>query len=384
MKIRIINVYIIKEILPIFFTSLFVAVFIAFAARMLPFMEMVVSRGAKLSHVASFFIYLLPEIFLFALPAASLISVTVSFLRFSSDSEMIALKASGVSIYQLTVPVVFISLIWAVFAFFIGVIAIPWGNSSFKELIFKLARTATGPAISSQTFSEPFKGITFFVNSFSEQDGSMENVFVSDMRNKDETHTIIAARAKQLPSERDEIIIRFEDGIILINEEKDLFTRTVEFKNYSISVDFDSSISLAERTKGPKELFFKELVSYINSASTDEHNINEAIFVLYEKFTMPIGVFLMSVAGVAIGSRFKSRERTMAVGVSVLIFLLYYICYATARGMTEARLINPYIGPWWPDICLLLLIPYLYKKADNIVESGILLTVIKSLRRQRV
>ena len=128
-------------------------------------------------------------------------------------------------------------------------------------------------------------------------------------------------------------------------------------------------------------MFFKELVSYINSASTGEYNINEAIFVLYEKFAMSIGVLLMSVAGVAIGSRFKSRERTMAVGVSVMIFLLYYICYATVRGMTEAGLINPYIGPWWPDICLLLLIPHLYKKADKIAESGILLAVLKKLRR---
>ena len=211
----------------------------------------------------------------------------------------------------------------------------------------------------------------------------MENVFVSDMRNKNETHSIIAARAKQLPSDRDEIIIRFEDGIILINEEKDLFTRIVEFKNYSITVDFNSSISFAERTRKPKELFFLELISYINSASTEEYNINEVIFILSEKFTMSIGVLLMSIIGVPIGSRFKSRERTMAVGVSVLIFLLYYICYATVKGMTEAGLINPYIGPWWPNICLLLLIPYLYKKTDKIVESGISLTVIKKLRRQK-
>lgn len=383
MKLRIINVYIIKEILPVFFSSLFVAIFIALATRMLPFMEMVVSRGAKLTHVASLFIYLLPEIFLFALPAASLISVTVSFLRFSSDSEIIALKAAGVSVYQLTVPVVFISLTWAIFAFFISIIAIPWGNSSFKELIFKLAKSSTSPAISSQMFSEPFKGIIFFVNSFSEQDGYMENVFVSDMRNKNETHSIIAARAQQLSSERDAIIIRFEDGIILVNEEKDLFTRIVEFKNYSIAVDFNSSISLAERDRGPKELFFKELVNYINSVSTAKYNINEAIFVLCEKITMPIGVFLMAIVGVPIGSRFKNREKTMAVGVSMLIFLLYYICYAAVRSVTESGFINPYIGPWGPDICLLFIIPYLYKKSDKIGKPNILPVIFKKLRRQR-
>ena len=381
MKFRIINVYIIKEIFPIFFTSLFVAVFIVLATRMLSLMEMVISKGAKLAHVASIFIYLLPEIFLFALPAASLVSVTVSFLRFSSDSEIIALKSSGVSVYQLTVPVVFISLIWVVFAFFVSIAAVPWGNNAFKELVFKLARSATGPTISSQTFSEPFKGITFFVNNFSEQDGSMENVFVSDMRNKAETHTIIAARAKQLSNESDVIIIRFEDGVILINEDKNLFTRIVEFKNYSISVDLNSSISFARRDRTPKEMSLRELTGHINSDSLKEYNVNEIIFVLSEKFAMPIGVLLMSIIGVPIGSRFKSREKTMAVGASMLIFLLYYVCYAAVNSMTESGLINPYIGPWGPDICLLLLIPYLYKKADKVGGHDILSTVLQKLRK---
>ena len=93
--------YIGNEIWPTFVASLFVSVFIVLATKMVSITELIVSRGVKASQVFWMLVFLLPDIVAFALPAATLIAVVVAFLRLSADSEIIALEASGVSLYQM-------------------------------------------------------------------------------------------------------------------------------------------------------------------------------------------------------------------------------------------------------------------------------------------
>ncbi|MFW6099314.1 MAG: LptF/LptG family permease, partial [Thermodesulfobacteriota bacterium] len=93
--------YILKEMLPTFLASLLVFVFIMVAAQMLSITELIVTRGVHFSQVAGIVLFLLPDILAFALPAVTLMSVVVAFLRLSVDSEIIALKSSGISLYQM-------------------------------------------------------------------------------------------------------------------------------------------------------------------------------------------------------------------------------------------------------------------------------------------
>jgi len=83
-----------------FLASLFVFIFIMVAARMLSITELIVTRGVRVTQVIGMVVYLLPDILIFALPAVTLMSVVVAFLRLSVDSEIIALKSSGISLIR--------------------------------------------------------------------------------------------------------------------------------------------------------------------------------------------------------------------------------------------------------------------------------------------
>ena len=78
---------------------------------MLSITDLIVARGVPVTQVARMVAYLLPDIVAFALPAASLIAVLLAFLRFSVDSEIIALKSCGISLYQMLPPVVLLSFL---------------------------------------------------------------------------------------------------------------------------------------------------------------------------------------------------------------------------------------------------------------------------------
>jgi len=83
--------YISNEIWPTFLVALLVTVFIIIATRMVPITEMIASQGVSIVQIIRMIACLLPEIIVFALPAATLMAVVTAFLRLSADSEIIAL-----------------------------------------------------------------------------------------------------------------------------------------------------------------------------------------------------------------------------------------------------------------------------------------------------
>jgi len=188
--------YIAGEIWPPFLASLFVAIFIMLAGRMIPITELMVTRGVSVREVARMVVYLLPDIVTFALPAVTLLAVLVAFLRLSGDSEIIALKSAGISPLQLLPPVLAFSLAAALAAGVLSVAASPWGNRAFKDLVFTLARSQADLAIKERVFCEPFDQVTFYVNRFSPQDGTMQDVLVADQRDSRVGATIVAQRAR--------------------------------------------------------------------------------------------------------------------------------------------------------------------------------------------
>ncbi|HDR14015.1 MAG TPA: LptF/LptG family permease, partial [Desulfobacteraceae bacterium] len=213
----IINRYITFEILPTFFTGLLVAIFIIIATRTLSLTEMVVSKGARLSDMAWLVVYLLPDVISFALPAVVLMAVVTAFLRLSADSEIIALKSSGVSLYQMLPPVIVFAAVATFVSLAVSLVAVPWGNTSFKDMVFRIAQSQASLGIQERIFSEPFDDIIFYVNDFSRKDGSMHDVFVADRRDPETAHTVIADRAFLVSHPRERVInVHFKDGTIFM------------------------------------------------------------------------------------------------------------------------------------------------------------------------
>ena len=231
------NKYIFNEIWPTFLTSLLVFVFIVLAARMVTISEWVINHGVSPLMVIKMILFLLPNIILFSLPAASLMAVLIAFLRLSGDNEILAMKGFGISLYKMMPPVLVVSFIAALMAMFIGVFGAPFGNRTFKGLILKIAQTNAALGIKERIFCEPFDNITFYVNSFSSKDGTMKDVFLVDRRDPSNTNTIIAREGKVLlhPKSRT-ITIQFTGGTIFMVGKKFKAVRTTEFKTYDMNI----------------------------------------------------------------------------------------------------------------------------------------------------
>ena len=366
--------YIFHEIWPAFLTILVVFAFIVVATKMLSLSEWVINRGVPPSQVMKLIFYLLPDIILFALPAASLMAVFIAFLRLSSDNEILAMKSSGISLFQMLPTVLLVSFMSYLIAMFLGLIGTPWGNRSFKDLIFQIAQSKADLGIKERIFSEPFDNVTFYINSFSPRERIMKDVFVVDRRDPLTTNTIIAKEAKIQSNPKLRIItIGFFDGTIFFVDEDLKSTRTVKFDTYNLSIGMDDIMNaVASRKKAPREMSIKELIDNIKNESKRGVTYNISLINLLEKFSIPLAVFFMGVIGVPLGAQLKSGGRTVGIVVCLTVFLLYYLCLAGVRSLCETGTPSPIIGVWFPDLFLLISSFFLWRRATKELPINVL------------
>ena len=359
--------YIFHEIWPTFIASLLVFIFIVLAARMLNIAEWVVNHGVPVTKVAQMIYYLLPGMVLFALPAALLMAVFVAFHRLSSDNEIQALQSSGISLYQMLPPVLAVSIGGVILALFLALAAAPWGNRSFKDLIFQVANSKADLGIRERVFSEPFDGITFYINSFSSRQRIMKDVFLVDNRDPALTNTIVARQGKIFSNSRAKtIMVHFIDGTIFMVDKNLDNVRTIKFKTYDLSIGLKDIMSpLSSRKREPKEMYLGELFKRVKDIPPGEPKHNEMLIQLMERFAIPLAVFLMGIIGAPLGAQIRSRGRILGIVVSLAIFVVYYVFLAGMRSVGETGALSPSIGPWLPDVFLLISCLWLLKRAGE-------------------
>ena len=96
-----------------FFSSLFILIFVLLSNFILKNMDKFLGKGLSIGVVFKFLIYNSAWIISLAIPMAVLITVLMTFGRLSSDNEITAFKASGISFNKLIFP----ALIFGVLVF---------------------------------------------------------------------------------------------------------------------------------------------------------------------------------------------------------------------------------------------------------------------------
>ena len=101
----IVNRYIFKEMIPPFAINLVFLTFVFLMTKILDITNMIVNYQISLWKIILMLIYSMPFFLEFVIPMSIMMATLLTFLRLSSDNEIVALKASGVSIYRLLTPV---------------------------------------------------------------------------------------------------------------------------------------------------------------------------------------------------------------------------------------------------------------------------------------
>lgn len=333
--------------------GLFVFTFVMLTNAIIKLMDLLITKGVEPGRILWLFLLSLPHLLVLTIPMSVLLAVLVSFGRLSHDSEITAMKACGVSLFQLMKPVLLFSLIACLGALAIFIYALPSTNSQLRQLRFDILRSRSNIAIKPNVFNDDFDDLVIYVDAVERETGAMKDVFISSQLNKEEPEVIIAKRAVKIPIPgQEKVILRLENGFIHSIPNNNPTKYSINpFQVYDISLDM-MILQGTTLTKGDRELTIRELLTKAQTRKDQGRNPNPQIVEVHKKFSIPFACLVFGLIGVPLGITSRRSGKSVGFAISIGLFIVYYIFLAGGEGLGDEGKVPPWAAMWTPNILL--------------------------------
>ncbi len=374
---KIINIYLLQEIIAPLSLSLLIFTFILLANKILRLTELVVNKGVALVDILKLIICILPSFLVFAIPMSLLLAILFALGRLSGDNEITALKASGLSIYQLLPSVMTVSLIAWLLTTLLTIYALPWGNRSFKNMFFNIIKNRAEVGFKEMVFIDYFPGLVIYINKIPAKGKKMEGILISDERMPDNPYTLVAREGCTISDDKSlTITFRLFDGSIHQTGKNSTSYQKINFKTYDFNFDLQSSQSKkVSEEKKRKEMTLKELRATIEKIKQRKGNFYPFAVEFHKKFSLPFACLIFGLLGIPLSVQPKGSGKTSSFALGLAIILVYYLILTGGETLGERGAIPPFLGMWAANILLGILGIYLLVKAARESPNKVLVFI---------
>ncbi|MGB4600468.1 MAG: LPS export ABC transporter permease LptF [Trichlorobacter sp.] len=360
MKNRIVSLYLMREVTGIFLLGLSIFTLVLLMGRMVKLMEMVVSNGVPVLEVLRLIGYLLPSFLVLTIPMALLLAVLLAIGRLSADNEITVLKSSGLSLAALLPPVLLCAVVAALLTLFISLVAVPWGNTGFKQFSLEVARTYASAAIKERIFRDDLPGIVMYVDQYDEQQHQMKRVMIQDERDPQRPMTIFA-RDGVISSDEAAGTMRIllRNGSIHTQDARGGY-RLISFGDYLLVTELGKTSPLV-RTE--LDLSATELLQVARAQQTSSQARNKALTELHSRFAFPAAALVFAILALPLGISNRRSGKGAGFTASILILLVYYVLLSFLRTFAEKGSFPPVLAIWLPNLLFLVIGVVLFRLA---------------------
>ncbi|MDY0222553.1 MAG: LPS export ABC transporter permease LptF [Desulfobacterium sp.] len=351
-----INRYIFRELIPPFAISSVFLTSIFLMTKIPEITNMVVNYNTGVVSLLLLISYTLPRFMEFTIPMSVMISVLLTFMRMSTDNEIIALKGGGVTIYRLLPPVLIFCLMGTLLTLWVTLFGVPQSKLLFKTTGIAIARSNLNLALSDRKFNSSFKDVMIYVSAMDVKTKTLKDLFIEDRRTKDRVTISVApegvlARGTKSGS----YTLRLYGGSVNQVDLKTKSVNNVAFDTYDINLDFDGLP--ARSASAPveiDEMSLTALLEVIKKGSGDDNKIllNTARMALHEKFSLPAACMALGLLAMALGLQSASNRKSQGFGLALFCFILYYLLLAAGWSAGESGVYPPALGMWLPNVVL--------------------------------
>ena len=366
---KIVHRYIFRELVIPFLFGLSVFTFVLLIARLLRLIELVVTRGVPATNILRIFAYIVPAFLEVTVPMAMLLAIIVAFGRLSADSEMVAFRSSGLSLYQLITPVVIFVALAGVVTAGLTLWARPWGNRSLRSALFEIARTRASAGIRQQVFNDEFPGLVIYAEEIDATTDVLRHVLISDDRDEKQRNHIFAREGVMLSDTATETVtLRLRDGFIQTSDARRGTEYQTDFQSYDVNLDLRRALEGSEeRERDPKEMALGELRQTIATkrAAGTATGLESAEY--HRRISLPFACLVFGLAAVPLGIQPARGVRARGFAVSIVLIFFYYILLSAGQALAEQRFLPAVVGLWLPNVVFLGFGAYLFRQAARLV-----------------
>jgi lipopolysaccharide export system permease protein len=301
---------------------------------------------------ALLFFYMVPMFMLIVVPFSCMLSVFLTFLRMSTDRELVALRAGGVNLYQLLpAPLIFCTLC-AIMNLAVSLYGVSWGMYNFRSTVMDIANNRARIVVQPGVFNQDIFGLTLFARQVDPDTQEMHNVIFEDRTQDKKNRLTILAESGTIKAEPQtgSILFALKDGHIYRADGEQF--GILAFKDYEIRLDLSkvfSGIELGEVR--PKEMSWQEL----KDADAERNGPSErfqlkVVVEVQKRWALPAACVILGLFAMPLACMFEGVRRQMGVILSLVMFLVYYSLFSLGLSIAESGKISPVTGLWVPNV----------------------------------
>ncbi len=304
--------------------ALFVAVTLTLIVSLfgsLRLVDFIINRGLPVSVLFELLSFRVPGFLAIVLPLATVAAILAVYNRLLNDSELVVMRASGVSQWSVAAPGIALAVCVAAISFPLYLYVTPATYAKFKEQQFTYRNAFGSILLQERQFNTPSDKFTVYIRK-REGPGELLGVFAHDARDPEKPVTYLAERGTATQTDQGMRVVMFNGSQQLIDRETGRLT-LFYFDQYSLDLGFLNE-TRETRWAEPEERFLGELF-WPGDSANDRYYATQLIAEGHRRLSSPLYVIAYALVGLSallIGD-FNRRGRTtrILVAISAIIIL---------------------------------------------------------------
>ena len=322
---------------------------------------------------------IIPSIIPYALPMGILTAILLVFGRMSAQSEVVAIKASGRSIWDISAPVFFLTILASLFSVGINFYYAPLAKFAYKSVLKNAISENPLQFIKPGNFVRDFPG--FVIYSDSAEGNTLHNfrIWELDKSGEVKTATIAKTATIEYEDETDAIVLTLNNASSDIRRKSDSenFSKpvyTAKFESASVKLNLAEILGTNKQRKKLSYMTFDELMKSrftynpkkLPETPENKYRLRMKVQIQIQKnLAMAFSIFSMVILAVPLGIKAQRTETFANLAIALALALGYYLLVVIISWLEKYPHLRPDMLIWIPNLLFLALGLALLLKASK-------------------
>ncbi len=363
---RILTRYILREVTAHALIGAIIFTFVLFTRDLGHILELVVRASAPLPSVAELFSFTVPLALTYTLPMSVLMGILIGLSRLAADSEITAMRASGMGIWTFLRSLsIFVVTAW-VLALANGIYIAPRSQAALARLEKKLKGSQVSFEIQPRVFYEGFPKYVLYVQDVKSAQGAAvwKDIFMADLTDASNPKITLAKEGIVVSEAPDRLHLHLVGGSEHETDPKDP-------DHYQISTfqQTDIPIELPSTGTKPEESLPAGVIDTWDlprrAARADPGAARWFLIEFHRRFALPTACLVLALVGIPLGLSSKKSGKSGGFVLTILLVFAYYVVSLVGVSLARQGRVTPWFGAWLADFVFLALALILLLRAEK-------------------
>ncbi|HEY5656519.1 MAG TPA: LptF/LptG family permease [Myxococcota bacterium] len=364
---RTLSIYTVREVLQYTLIGVAAITILLVTRNLVQMLDRLLGAGFALSDFLAVFRLLGISLAIYTLPISFLFGVLLAFSRMTGDVEITAMRACGISLAQLTIPIAIVGLSISVAT---GKLATEVQPAARRDMTATVAKMLMrGAAIEPGRFTRIGERLLYVDERGT--DGDLHGIVISDRSNLTRPLIIFAESGEMSLDEYSGALkLRLRNGDIHVEppEDAEALYQRISFATFDYEIDVAGFLAPRKDPRA-REMSLDELRETIARIERgDLEGLREDIPTTYavhlhRRFAAPLAPLLFALVGVPLGMRRQRGARSWGALLCALVAFGYYMLQSFCEFMAEQAWLPVVAAAWVPNLVFAGLAAWLLSRA---------------------